>query len=31
VANSAELQTYEPRETKRWQAAYDRFREIVDK
>ncbi len=31
VANSAELQTYEPRETKRWQAAYGRFREIVDK
>jgi rhamnulokinase len=31
VANSAELQTYEPRETKRWQAAYDRFREILDK
>jgi rhamnulokinase len=31
IANSSELQTYEPRETKRWQAAYDRFREILDK
>lgn len=31
VANSAELQTYEPHETKVWQAAYERFRTIVNK
>jgi rhamnulokinase len=31
IAHSSELQTYEPRETTAWQAAYDRFKTIVDK
>jgi rhamnulokinase len=31
IANSSELQTYEPRETGLWEAAYARFREILDK
>jgi rhamnulokinase len=30
IARSTELRTYEPRDTKRWQAAYDGFREIVN-
>ena len=30
IANSAELQTYEPQQTTAWQAAYDRFKEIVE-
>jgi rhamnulokinase len=29
VRNSFDVQTYEPRDTKKWDAAYDRFREIV--
>ena len=31
IAHSSELQTYEPRETTAWQAAYDRFKTIFGK
>jgi rhamnulokinase len=30
VRNSFDVKTYEPRETKKWDEAYDRFRGIVN-